>query len=393
MLTAGIVSGDRVSSGQLLASLQQTGMVSSVKEWSVPGDQPPAMGEPVPDVVLLDLGRDAELYLNFGAQVRRALPTVRLIACSAGSAPAQQLLLDAMRSGVQDFVSKPVSPDGLREILLRFQLDNQPLERRALDRLLIVMGSKGGVGTTTVAVNLCVQLSKHAQKRVVLLDLARPLGNAHLLLDMSPRFGVNDAVENLDRLDTHFFGGLLTHHKSGLNLLGGTLHPEQWDKVHVGALRRVVNVAQAGYEMVVLDVGTQFSAQWSELLREARMILMIAEANVPSLWSLERRVMALTAQGVEFDRIRVVINRWHKGDEEALIAVEKTLKRPVFASLPNDFRKASTSVNLGTPLNEDKSSQLTARYRELASRLAGIEVIPSARTTGGGLGAIFGTRR
>ena len=75
------------------------------------------------------------------------------------------------------------------------------------------MGSKGGVGTTTVAVNLGVQLSTHAQKRTVLLDFARPLGNAHLLLDLHPRFGIRDAIENLDRLDSHFFGGLLTQHK------------------------------------------------------------------------------------------------------------------------------------------------------------------------------------
>lgn len=392
MLTAGIVSGDRITSAQLLAALQQTGMISSVKEWSVPGDQPPAMGETVPDVILLDLGRDAELYLTFGAHIRRVAPAARLIACSAGP-PSQQLLLDAMRSGVQDFVSKPVSPESLRDILLRFQLDNQPLERRALERLIVLMGAKGGVGTTTVAVNLGVQLSKHAQKRTALLDLARPLGNAHLLLDLNPRFGVTDAVDNLDRLDTHFFGGLLTHHKSGLNLLGGTLHPEQWDKVHVSALRRVVNVAQAAYDVVMLDLGSQFSAQWSELLKEARMILMVAEANVPSLWSLERRVMALIAHGVESDRIRVVINRWHKGDDEALIAVEKTLKRQIFASLPNDFRKASTAVNLGTPLNEDKSSPLTARYRELASRLAGIEMMPAAKPSTGTFGGIFGAKR
>lgn len=392
MLTAGIVSGDKVSSAQLLAALQQTGMVTSVKEWSVPGDPAPSAGETVPDVVLLDLGRDAELYLTFGANVRRAAPATRLIACSTGPAPSQQLLLDAMRSGVQDFAPKPVSPEGLRDILLRFQLDNQPLERRSPDRMIALMGSKGGVGTTTVAVNLGVQLSKHAQKRTVLLDFARPLGNAHLLLDLNPRFGVVDAVENLDRLDTHFFGGLLTHHKSGLHILGGTLHPEQWDKVHVGALKRVVNVAQAAFDVVIVDVGSQFSSQWSELLHDARMILAVAEANVPSLWSLERRVMALTAHGVDSDRIRVVVNRWHKGDEEALIAVEKTLKRTVFASLPNDFRKASTAVNLGTPLNEDKSSPLTARYRELASRLAGIEVIPSVKSTGS-FGGIFGTKR
>jgi len=391
MLTAGIVSGDRVSSAQLLAALQQTGMVSSVKEWAIPTDQYPEATEAIPDVILLDLGRDPDPYFAFGAHLRRIQPATWLIACSAGT-PNQQLLLEAMRSGVQDFAPKPLAPEGLREILLRLQLDNQPLERRITDRLVVVMGSKGGVGTTTVAVNLGVQLSKFAQKRTVLLDMARPLGNAHLLLNLNPRFGIRDAVENLDRLDTHFFGGLLTHQSSNLHILGGTMHPEEWHNIHVASVHRVVNVAQAAFDIVLLDMGVQFSSEWADILRDARMILMIAESNVPSLWNLERRVLALGGFGVDPNRISVVVNRWHKGEDETLAAIEKIMRRPVLASLPNDFRKASTAVNLGMPLNEDKSSPLTARYRELAGQLAGVETVRSVKSSGG-FGGLFGSKR
>ena len=116
----------------------------------------------------------------------------------------------------------------------------------AAERLIVVMGSKGGVGATTVAVNLGVQLCTHAQKRVVLLDLARPLGNAHLLLDLHPRFGIRDAIDNLDRLDSHFFAGLLERHKSKLEILGGAMQPEEWQTIPTAPLERVVNVAQAG---------------------------------------------------------------------------------------------------------------------------------------------------
>jgi pilus assembly protein CpaE len=392
MLTAGIVSGDRVSSAQLLAALQQSGMVSSVKEWAIPTDQLPESSEPIPDVILLDLGRDPEPYFAFGAHLRRIQPTAWLIACSTGAAPNHQLLLEAMRSGVQDFAPKPVTPEGLREILMRLRLDSQPLERRITDRLIVVMGSKGGVGTTTVSVNLGVQLSKFAKKRTVLLDMARPLGNAHLLLNLNPRFGIRDAVENLDRLDTHFFGGLLTNHSSHLQLLGGTMHPEEWNNIHVASLQRVVNVAQAAFDMVLVDIGVQFSSEWADMLRDARMILMIAESNVPSLWNLERRVLALSGLGVDPERISVVVNRWHKGEDETLEAIQKIMKRPVLASLPNDFRKASTAVNLGLPLNEDKSSPLTARYRELAGQLAGVETVRVAKPSGG-FGGLFGSKR
>jgi len=388
MLTAGIASSDTKSSAELLASLQQTGLVSLVKQWAVPGDRLPDAGEVLPNLVLLDLGIDPEPFFVFAAHLRRLQPSIRLIACSSIFPPNHQLLLDAMRSGVQDFIPKPVTPDALREILKRFDSEGSAGPQRSDHKLIVVMGAKGGVGATTVAVNLSVQLSLHAKKRVVLLDFARPLGNAHLLLDVHPRFGVRDAVDSLDRLDTHFLGGLLTHHKTKLELLGGALQPEEWQNIPVPRLSRVVNVAQASFDMVVADLGTQFASEWSPVMHSARMVLLIAEANVPSLWTLERRMLALSGFGIDPDRIRVIINRWHKGDEEVLKTIEKNIKSPIFALLPNDFRKANTAVNLGTPLLENHNNTLSDRYRQLALQLAGAEAMaPVKRNTS--LGSFF----
>src|ERR1700735_2095550 len=140
------------------------------------------------------------------------------------------------------------------------------------------MGSKGCVGTTTVAGNLGVQLCTFAKKGVVLVAVARPLCDDHLLLDLHPRFGIRDAVDSLDRLDTHFFGVLLTKHKTKLEILGGALQPEEWQNIPLAPVQRVVNVAQTGFDTVLIDIGTQFSSDWSPVLQKARMILIVAEA-------------------------------------------------------------------------------------------------------------------
>ena len=263
MLTVGIVSGDAASSAQLVAGLQQSGCVTSIKQWSIPAEKLTDSAESLPDVVFLDLSRDPEGYFGFGAQLRRIRPAVKLVACSSSSAPSHQLMLEAMRSGVQDFLPKPVNPDALKEILLRFLQESETKERSTLEKLIVVMGSKGGVGTTTVAVNLGAQLSTYTHKRVVLLDFARPLGNVHLLLDLHSKFGVRDAVENLDRLDGHFFSGLLTRHKTKLEILSGAMQPEEWQSIAVPPLERIVNVAQSSFDMVLVDIGSQFSSEWS----------------------------------------------------------------------------------------------------------------------------------
>jgi pilus assembly protein CpaE len=375
MLTVAIASGDSSSSAQLLASLQQTGLVRSVKQWAIPADKLPDSTEPLPDVVFLDLARDPEPYFQFGNLLRRSRPTIKLVACSAAVPPNNQLLLEAMRGGVQDFVAKPVDASSVKEILTRFMQDLDVKDQPAMDRLIVVMGAKGGVGATTVAVNLGVQLSTFARKRVALLDFARPLGNVHLLLDLHPKFGVRDAVDNMDRLDSHFFSGLLTRHKTRLEILGGATQAEEWQNIAISPLERVVNVAQNAFDMVLLDMGSQFSSEWISILRMARMILLVAEANVPALWTMERRLLALKGFGIEPERARVIINRWHKGDEEVLKSIQKDINRPVFACLPNDFRMASAAVNLGTPMQENHNNLLSSRYRQIAAQLAGIDVV------------------
>src|SRR6516225_9905018 len=373
MLTAAIASSDLTSSAQLLAGLEQTGLVSSVLQWTIPADHLPDTAELFPDVVFLDLAREPEPFFAFANQLRRMKPTIKLIACSAAVPPQPILLLEAMRSGVQDFLGKPVQPESLKDLLIRVSQDLHTKEFPSQDKLIVVMGAKGGVGTTTVAVNLGVQLAAFARKRAVLLDFARPLGNVHLLLDLHPKFGIRDAVESLDRLDSHFLSGLLTKHKTKLEVLGGTTQPEEWQHVDVASLDRVVNVAQNAFDIVLLDIGSQFSTEWSAIFRMARMILIVAEANVPSLWTLERRLLALGGFGVPQDRARIVINRWHKGDDEVLKSIQKDINRPIFASLPNDFRKASQAVNLGTPIQENHNNTLSTRYRQIAGQLVGID--------------------
>src|SRR5258705_1303594 len=373
MLTAAIASSDLTSSAQMLAGLEQTGLVSSVVQWVVPADRMPDCAENMLDYVCLDLSGDPDPLFVFANQLRRIKPAVNVIACSAAVPPQPSLLLEAMRSGVQDFLGKPVLTESLKDLLLRVREDLHTKDFSSQDKLIVVMGAKGGVGTTTVAVNLGVQLATFAHKRTVLLDFARPLGNVHLLLDLHPKFGVRDAIDGLDRLDSHFLAGLLTKHKTKLEILGGTTQPEEWQAIDVNVLDRVVNVAQNGFDTVMGDIGSQFSSEWVAILRSARMNLIVSEANVTSLLTLERRLLALKGFGIPQDRARIIINRWHKGDDDVLKSIQKDINRPIFASLPNDFRKASQAVNLGTPLMENHNNVLTNRYRQIAGQLVGID--------------------
>jgi len=371
MLTAAIATKDAAHNETWRACLQQTGLVKSVLDWPLSLDQLARQDSPAPDVVLLDLSSDTEASFAFASRLRQMYPAVRIVAYTPLPEPNRELLMRAMRCGVQDIVSRPLDPLKVQEVLARFMQEGRVAASKG-QNLVVVMGAKGGVGTTTVAINLGVQLSQMAKKRAVILDYARPIGHAALLLDLQARFSIRDAVENLDRLDGHFFGGLLTRHRSGLEVLAGMSHPEEWQRVPPDGLARIVNVAQSTFDFVILDYGTIYSTESSAILPLARMVLFVTEANVPALWALQRHLTAIAPLGLETDRVRIVINRWHRGDDEVLKSVEKDFRSPIFARLPNDFRQVSEAINQGTPLSRNHNNPLVATFRRIAGQLAGV---------------------
>jgi pilus assembly protein CpaE len=410
MWSAAVASTDSANSGYLRACLQQTGQVDSVVEWkpTETGDWQLPSGEALPDVVVLGLSRDsAPACFSLAALLRRTRPTVRIIACSppqqpelnkvlqvmrsgaqvssssTGTKDAVRLVLEAMRSGVQEFLPSPVTAAMLQEVLARFAKDDEPSREQSLEKLIVVMGAKGGVGASTIAVNLGVQLIQSTKKRVVLLDFARPVGHIPLLLDLQPRFTIRDATDNLERLDDHFLAGLLLQHKSGLEVLAGPAQLGQWQQIPVASLVRVVNVVQSTADFVVMDYGSCYSLEWNPLLKLARMVLLVAEPNVPSLWSLERILTALNSMGRDPDWVRLVVNRWDRKDDQTLATVERNLKRSIFARLPNDFRSASEAINTGKPLSGNGRNSLASELRSLAGHLAGLPApAPAARRWG-----------
>lgn len=372
MLTAAVVATDAKSTSYLRACIEQTGLAESVVEWAPSAEQHPGPGESIPDVVLLDLAGGTEVSLEFGAHIRRLKPSVVVIACSPLKQPDPELLMQAMRSGVREFLPQPVDTISLESALKRIREEQAPGEKSLERKLIIVMGAKGGVGSTTVAVNLGAQLARVSRKRVILMDLARPMGHVSLLLDLRSRFSVRDATQNLDRLDSHFFNALLTvHEKSGLEVLAGASDPDEWDDIQTSALLRVVNVAQSCCSHLVMDMGSNYSMHSRSVVRMARMIMLVAEADVPALWTLEKHLAKLSSWGIDPDHCRVIINRYHRTDEDAIKAFEKRTKLPVFARLPNDFRQVSESINLGTPLSRNHNNPLVSNFQQLATRLAG----------------------
>jgi len=173
MLTAAVVSSDKASATAMRAALEQTRLVYSVREWDPAIESHPTPGEAIPDVVLLDLPSSPEAYFGFAANLRQLRPAIYIIACSSAT-PEPALLMEAMRSGVQNFLAKPLVAEPLRDALLRFSAEKPP-DGAPTGKVIAVGGSKGGVGTSTAAAkNMNTQFARRKRKR----DSAKDNGRA-----------------------------------------------------------------------------------------------------------------------------------------------------------------------------------------------------------------------
>src|SRR6266478_1709627 len=374
VLSAAITGLDPVSSSTLRHMLLETRLVKDVHEWASDKMAQLRHSQDVPDPIFLDLSGKAELDFTFAQQLTRLRRSVHIVACSAKRESNPDFLLQAMRSGVRECLQKPFDRVELSSLISRVNNEYSQLapSRTATGKLFVVLGTKGGVGTSTVAVNLAVRLAQIPGKSAILLDFSRPMGDVAALLDLKPSFQLRDAMENFNRLDSTLLGGLLTAHKSGLKVLAGATHLEDWQHASFPAIERLVEIAQQGFDFVVMDFGSFYSAEWQNVLRAAE-VLLVSEADLPGLAKLHRHLGALANLQLSSAQLRLIINRWHRHDEQALEKVENDMKMPVFARLPNNFKQVSEATVRGDSLKKDGEA-LSGEFHKMATRIAGLKL-------------------
>jgi pilus assembly protein CpaE len=322
-------------------------------------------GTPAPDALVLDL-RDRPVLPAALAAVKRQHPQTGVVIVAARLDPT--LMLEAMRAGVNEWVAEPITATALTAAIDRVIV--RRASKPAVAQVLAFVGAKGGVGTTTVAVNVATALAKSAPRKCLLIDFHLTQGDAALLLGLEPKFSVLDALENHHRLDDAFLGGLVAHAKSGVDLLGSAERATASapDPQHVRAL---IDFVAQHYQYVILDV-PRSDVTILDSLDLVSKITLLANQELTTVRSASRLALSLR-QRYGKERVEIVMSRYDKNAEIRREDVERVTGGAVRQLIPNDYRLALEASNKGRPVVVENHNRLAASLVSLARGLAGLE--------------------
>jgi pilus assembly protein CpaE len=279
------------------------------------------------------------------------------------------MIIAAMRAGCSQFVRWPIVPGDLRAALDRMRRTSP--QAALTSRRVCVVGCGGGAGATTIASNLALELAHASDERCGLVDMDLQFGNVACAFDANPRYSVLDVCRHAVEIDRALLEDALDNLPCNVSILAG---PQQFDpswEVPADRIEQMFRSLGQMFPFIVADVPRFFTPASVSALSGADRVLLIMQVTVPHLRNAVRIFKGLLQLGIDDSRIALVLNRCKANFENIkLEEVEKHFGRPVFAAIPNDYKRMGASRDLGHPIKTDApNSPARLAIHEIAKQL------------------------
>jgi len=319
-------------------------------------------------------------------------PECGIIGVSRDAQP--DTIIGVMRAGCSQFVRWPVDPVDLSSAIHSVRQKFQPLVQGC--HRVCVIGSSGGTGATTVACNLAMELVHVSERRCALVDMNLQFGDVACSFDVTPRYTVADVCHSGSEIDRTLLESALEVLPCGVSILA---RPEKMDVAHevtADGVEQMFRVLAQMFPFVVVDLPRHFNPPAVAALSGTDRVLIVSQLTVPNLRNATRIYQHLVELGANEDHIHLVLNRGNASfDRIKPEEVRKHFGRPIFATIPNDYKRIGASRDLGHPIMSDApNSPARLAIQEMAKRLVVEHLGEDALCdTGRGLLGLFRKKR
>ncbi len=334
-----------------------------------------------PEVCLVNIDTDLDSATRLITKLNQSFPKVGIIAISTSTEGS--LILQIMRAGAREFLRAPVDAQELVSSLERVSANADPAKRPKSGKIIAVAGASGGVGTTSIVVNLACCMAQLPGESIALIDLDLSLGDADVFLDAIPEYTLLDVAQNVARLDLSLLRKSLTKHESGVYLLPRPVQLQEIGTISDSDFSRVLKLMKASFTHVLVDLSKSYNSLDTTTLEAADEILLLTQLDLPCLRNVVRLLTSLEALDGVSKKIKIVINR--SGLDNRQISMKKAeehIGREIYWQIPNNFSAVSEGRNNGVPLiDSSPNTAITQNIIALADKMVKGDDNPAEQET------------
>lgn len=326
-----------------------------------------------PQILFVDMSESGDPLNDINSLAEVCEPGTVVIA--AGQVNDVRLYRDLIASGIQDYLLKPFGADQLRDALAQAQAVFFAPRDAAPERphmTAAVIGTRGGVGASSIATSLAWLLSDKQKRPTALLDLDVHFGTNALAMDLEPGRGLTDAIENPSRIDGLFIERAMVRASDTLAILSAEAPISQPMLTDGGAFYQLLEEFRAAFECSVIDLPRNMLIQHPHLMSDVNVAIVVTELTLAAARD-SIRILSWLKSNAPQSRVLVVANRVHAGAQEITRKdFETSIERKVDIVIPFDLRVAAQSAKLGKTIAETaKGSKVGAACTSLLDAVIG----------------------
>jgi len=334
-----------------------------------------------PDLVLIDINMPVMDGIQAIEQISLATPSCSVIVMSVQGENAY--LRRAMMAGAREYLVKPFGSDELINTIKRVYAaeskrkdllwPSQNAANQLKKRVITVFSSKGGVGKTTIAINLASLLAKEYRQKVTIVDLDLQFGDVALMLNLLPRRTIAELAQEEGALDCELLRGYLLEHESGLQVLAGPKRPEQAELIKEEQVGKIIGALKGINDYVIIDTPPSFQESVLTALDYSEEIFLLATLDLPTVKNIKLCLEILTSLHYPREKIKLLVNKSSREVGLGINEVKEILGIAISTEIVNDLHTAVNAANLGTPfILSHPQTPISQSIRSLAEKILGL---------------------
>lgn len=321
-------------------------------------------------VLIVDLSDNRAQNIDLISKVTKEYSSCKVLALC--DVPSVNLIIEIMRAGAKEFLPIPIIKSEFLEVFKKILCQSDYDKYKGKCKIISVFSNKGGIGKTSLATNLALELSKITKENVALIDMNFQTGDITTFLDLKPSFNISYMLENLGKINETFLLSTLERYKrTNLYVLADPPYFKQADNIQPKQISKLLETLKDTFSYIVIDAEASFDGKNITALDNSDLVFLVTVANLPALRNTQRCLELFDKLGYDKEKTRIIVNRYIENDEIKEEDVEKVLSKKVYWKIPNNYFAIMSAINKGIPVNElSPTSNVALCYKQLAQDIS-----------------------